>query len=229
MARCAMTGESCQPSRAGHLRPSLFLHGKPLFTALGFGPTIGVRPYFWTPALHRALAPHLLHRAPAAFTALGFGPTSGSGTAFIASGSGPAFITLGFGLALGSGPHIELRPCIYCIGFRPRIYCIGFRPYIGIRPCIYYIGLRPYIYYIGLRPRIYCFRALTLHLLLSGSDPASGSGPAFTAFGLQPFIYCFWAPAQHLLHSGFDTSHLLLSGSSEIQNRLRFKFIQAIL
>ncbi|PKI48852.1 hypothetical protein CRG98_030755 [Punica granatum] len=64
--------------------------------------------------------------------------------------------------------------------------------------------------------------------LTSDSDPAftaSGSGPAFTALGFRPRT---GLQAQHLLLLGFDTLHLLLSGSSEIQNRLGFKFIQAV-
>ncbi|PKI71121.1 hypothetical protein CRG98_008489 [Punica granatum] len=313
-----MTGKSCQPSRVDHPRYSPFLHGKasygsradppsqPAFSASGFGPIIGLRPYFRASALHRAPTPHFTASGPGSaftasgfgptFTALGFGPASGFGHP---SGFGPIIglqpriglrpyfrasalhraltphllhrapaphllyrapiphllhraptlhrapaphllhralaihrasaLLLGFGPALGFGPTFGFWPSI---GLRPRIYCIGLQPYIGLRPCI---GLRPRFYYIGLRPHIGLwphFWASAPHQVsvpLLGFGPASGLGPAFTAFGPRPSICCFWALAQHLLLSGFDTSHLLLSGSYEIQNRLGFKFIQVIL
>ncbi|PKI31880.1 hypothetical protein CRG98_047729 [Punica granatum] len=158
---------------------------------------------------------------------------------------------------IGLRPHIALWPCIglrpriYCIGFRssiglwPRIYCIGLRarfwvlalhrasashrvsaPLLSFGPAS---GFGPLIYCIRLRARFWVLAPHRASAPLLSFGPVSGLSPAFTAFGPWPSIYCFWAPAQHLLHSSFDTSHLLLSGSSEFQNRLGFKFIQAIL
>ncbi|PKI49982.1 hypothetical protein CRG98_029625 [Punica granatum] len=134
-----------------------------------------------------------------AFTALGSGPTSSSGPA---SGSNHAFTASGFGPASGSGPAFTAS------GFGP---AFRFWPRIGLRP-----------HFWASAPHRASTPLLSFGLL-------SGINPAFTAFGPRPSIYRFWAPAQHLLHSGFDTSYLLLSGSSEIQNRLGFKFIQGIL
>ncbi|PKI35065.1 hypothetical protein CRG98_044544, partial [Punica granatum] len=157
-----------------------------------------------------------------AFTASSSHPTSGFGPTFglyPASGFGPAFTASGFGPTFGLLPCIGLRPSIYCIGLRPNFW--AFAPTASsFGPTFTASGFGPTF---GLRPRMYCFRASAPHLQLSSFGPAS------TAFGLQPYIYCFWAPAPHLLLFDFDTSHLLLSGSSEIQNRFGFKFIQAIL
>ncbi|PKI70108.1 hypothetical protein CRG98_009571 [Punica granatum] len=165
----------------------------PPFTALGFGSTSASGPALGSGPAFTVLGFGL---------ASGFGPASSSDPAFTASGSGPAFIVLGFGPTSGSGPASGSIPAFTTSGFGP---ASAFGPTFGLRPLI---GLRPYFWTSA--PH----RASVLHLLLSGT------GPAFTAFGLWPYIYCFWAPAQHLLLSGFDTPHLLLSSSSEIQNQL---------
>ncbi|PKI61733.1 hypothetical protein CRG98_017877 [Punica granatum] len=61
---------------------------------------------------------------------------------------------LGFDPASGFGPALGFGPAS---GFGSAFIAFGLQPSVGLRPCIY------------------CFRALTLHLLLSGL------GPAFTA------------------------------------------------
>ncbi|PKI39868.1 hypothetical protein CRG98_039743 [Punica granatum] len=125
--------------------------------------------------------------------------------AFTALGSG---LTSGFGLASGFGPASGSSPAFTASGFGP---AFGFWPRIGLRP--HFWASAPH----------------RVSALLLSFGPVSNLDPALTAFGPWLSIYCFWAPAQHLPHSSFDTSHLLLSGSSEIQNRRGFKFIQAIL
>ncbi|PKI39220.1 hypothetical protein CRG98_040389 [Punica granatum] len=196
-----MTGESCQISLVDNLQSSPFLYASTCSnTFLGLSERVTRRRRASTSLPARAESSAYVPQCARTT------PTRPH-----------AFTTLGSGPTSGSGPISGSDPTFTASGFGPAFTALGFGPAFGFWPRI---ELRPH------------FKASVSHRAsapLLSFGPVSGLGPAFTAFGPRPSIYCFGVLAPHLLHSGFDTSHLLLSGSSEIQNRLGFKFIQAIL